>query len=270
MSHPITRADLAPFADHLHAWGRSNHTVKAYLSDMTLLMDAHPIIIPDVFADTAAAWLTRTSVSSSAATINRRLASFNAFARWRKVGGLQDYRRPVPTVDSTRMRCTVADIQRVMRHTTEFTPFALCALEGLAGLRVAEAAEITWSALEPDTTDETLAYVTVRGKGKKVRIVPIPKAHIDNMARRWTGDLVGPLFDITAEQARYVIRKTFRAHGFKVESHDLRRAFANAVWEQSHDIRALQLLLGHSDITTTQRYIGVSMETRAAIVKGIA
>jgi integrase len=235
-----------------------------------MLMEAHPCIKRKQFADVAAGWITKESPGWSTSTINRRLASFNAFARWAGVPDLLGYRRPQRSEDVTRMRCTVTDVQRVLRSTREFAPYALGMLCGLAGLRIGEAVGTTWEQIDPSDSDQTMAFVAVHGKGSKERVVPILRSHVDSAARLWTGEQAGRLFDLDVDQGRYIVRKTFKEHGLEVESHDLRRAFAKAAYDVNHDIRAVQKLLGHSDVTTTMRYIGSPMEERVAIVKGIA
>lgn len=107
--------------------------------------------------------------------------------------------------------------------------------------------------------------LTVKGKGSKERVVPL------------TDDLLAVLVHLEADG------RTFYFPGYKgtpitpetvwkivkdnvkVNTHSLRHAGATASYKATHDIRAVQKLLGHSSVATTQRYVHVdAAELRAA------
>lgn len=141
---------------------------------------------------------------------------------------------------------------------------ALIALCGLCGLRVQEAVNVVVKDIDP-----ARLLLTVRGKGDAERIVPISSeawpallpalvAAVPNAP-----GLAAFLVPITESAARRLITRRGTSAGIsrKVSSHDLRATFATATYEKSGgDIRAVQELLGHSQVETTAIYIGVSLE----------
>lgn len=136
-----------------------------------------------------------------------------------------------------------------------------------AGLRVSEACGLT-----PADTDLVRGSVTVLGKGAKVRRVPLGEP-----ARRAVADYlaqgrpvlageqpVEALFlnargrPLTPRDARRVLARHPLADGTRLHPHVLRHAFATHLLEGGADLRAVQELLGHSDLATTQVYTHVT------------
>jgi integrase/recombinase XerC len=123
------------------------------------------------------------------------------------------------------------------------------------------------------------AQVTVLGKGRKQRMVPIGR-HAIAAVERWLerrGKLAG-----TQEQALFVNRKGLRLTVRSVQErvrrwalrqgldthvhpHMLRHSFASHILESSSDLRAVQELLGHADIGTTQVYTHLDFQHLAKV-----
>jgi integrase/recombinase XerC len=137
-----------------------------------------------------------------------------------------------------------------------------------SGLRVSEAASLTADRLDLDG-----ARVGVMGKGAKERRVPLSDHAVDSL-RAWL-EHGRPVLATQPTDALFVNRKhkpmtarDVRAivdgyadsllPGRRVGPHTLRHSFATHLLEGGADIRAVQELLGHSSVATTQRYTHVS------------
>lgn len=139
-----------------------------------------------------------------------------------------------------------------------------------AGLRVSELIS-----LKPADVNLDDGFLICRGKGGKERIVPIGRS-----ACEWVGKYlleVRPLAEPEEGRELFLSRrgraftrqgfwKLLRKHaagaglGAKITPHVLRHSFATHMLEGGADLRSVQLMLGHSQITTTQIYTHVSME----------
>lgn len=112
--------------------------------------------------------------------------------------------------------------------------------------------------------------VRVRGKGGKERIIPVGDtalAALDSyLALRGEGD--GPLFQnrlggrLTPRSVHRIVKASARAAGLsrRVSPHTLRHTFATHMLDAGADLRLIQDLLGHSRLSTTQRYTHVSAD----------
>ncbi len=158
----------------------------------------------------------------------------------------------------------------------------VCLLEILyaTGLRVSELVSLPLAAVARDPR-----FLLVRGKGDKERIVPLTEAAIDAIetykgvrgaflphvratspylfpSRGKEGHLtrrrVGQLLDALADQAGIERRR--------VSPHVLRHAFATHLLDHGADLRSVQQMLGHADISTTQIYTHVLAERLKSLV----
>ncbi|MBN2206557.1 MAG: site-specific tyrosine recombinase XerD [Candidatus Aminicenantes bacterium] len=139
-----------------------------------------------------------------------------------------------------------------------------------SGLRVSELVSLRVQDLNLDE-----GFLICRGKGGKERLVPLGGA-----ARRWTERYrveARPLFLRSATEVLFLTRRgaAFTRQGFwkllrryaagagllsKAAPHVLRHSFATHLLERGADLRSVQMMLGHSQITTTQIYTHVSRE----------
>ena len=140
------------------------------------------------------------------------------------------------------------------------------------GLRASELTSLTLEGL-----DLELGLVRVMGKGSKERLVPLGRE-----AQRWTRRYLGetrpelarntspPLVFLSQRGGRLsamglwsIVRRHANKAGIEQRSltpHGLRHSFATHLLERGADLRALQAMLGHADISTTQIYTHVSRE----------
>jgi integrase/recombinase XerD len=171
---------------------------------------------------------------------------------------------------------TVADVERLLAAPTLDEPLAfrdraLLELAYGAGLRVSE-----WITLGVRDLLLEDSLVRVFGKGSKERLVPIGRTAVGAVAvylrelrpRLERGAGEGVLFlnargePLSRMGAWKILRKYVQAAGIEkhVSPHTLRHSFATHLLEGGADLRAVQEMLGHVDISTTQIYTHVDRE----------
>ncbi|MRX35113.1 site-specific tyrosine recombinase XerD [Aminobacter sp. SR38] len=146
------------------------------------------------------------------------------------------------------------------------------------GLRVSELVSLP---LTVALRDER--FFVVRGKGEKDRMVPL-SAKAREAMRRWLGDrnanprlVESPFLFPASSESGHMPRQVFARElkglaaragiaSAKISPHVLRHAFASHLLQNGADLRAVQQLLGHSDISTTQIYTHVLEERLLKLV----
>lgn len=144
-------------------------------------------------------------------------------------------------------------------------------LEMLYGgaLRVSEAVGVSLHDLKIEQ-----GYVLVRGKGDKERIVPLGRAAVEALQQYLAGPrsvLAGqrssPLLFIargarglTRQRVWQMVRASSQASGRAASPHMLRHSCATHMVENGADLRTVQTILGHADISTTQVYTHVAID----------
>jgi integrase/recombinase XerD len=154
-------------------------------------------------------------------------------------------------------------------------PLAVALLELLycSGLRASELVGLPRQALAVDQP-----LILVRGKGNKERLVPISgRARGAALAlqdprkpSKWLFPSHGASGHLTRQSLLLVVKQAALAAGLdpaRVSPHVLRHSFASHLLEGGADLRALQMLLGHADIATTQIYTRVLEERLRALVE---
>jgi integrase/recombinase XerD len=145
-----------------------------------------------------------------------------------------------------------------------------------SGLRVSELVTLKVAQVSLD-----MGVTRVMGKGSKERLVPLGEEALD-WIKRYLADtrpvlLDGKLTDdlfvthlgygMTRQMFWYLIKKHAQAGGLHkpLSPHTLRHAFATHLLNHGADLRVVQMLLGHSDISTTQIYTHVARERLKAL-----
>ena len=223
------------------------------------------------YGESAANWLTATRTQVQPKTTNRRLTSLKAFAKWAKWGlieELEDYSAPTalkgqphPIPEGIEGIKTMIETAKTPRHKS------LVALCGLLGLRIGEALMVRPSHFNFDNMQ-----LTVRGKGDKTRIVPVSTYAWSILASPVTTafcDNDRLVIGLKDRFARDIIKKLGERSNLRreISSHDLRATFATEVYNKTLDIRLVQYLLGHADSSTTEIYVGRTVEQLKAGVE---
>jgi integrase/recombinase XerC len=288
---PPSELDLiGSFADHLRLERRlSAHTVAAYRRDLTHLGTfLHRSGTRFVAADrqTLRRFLAQQhTLGYARASIARRVAAIRSFYRWcvaeghvaadpSSLLGRPKVVNRLPTV----LRATEADrlVEAPPEPATDDPIERAIALRDRAilellygsGLRVSEVAGLTI-----DRIDLARGRVRVIGKGSKEREVPMSEPSVAAL-RTWlryghprlAGEGSAGLFfnrrrhPIGPRDIRALVEGYSRRllPGRRVTPHTLRHSFATHLLEGGADIRAVQELLGHASVATTQRYTHVS------------
>ncbi len=265
--------------------GLSDHTVTAYRADLKRLrMWAQKRGISSVDQLTAATLQTHvaelTATGLVPATIARATATLRGFVRYlQEVSAIHtDPAGHLPTPRAWRQLPDALSEQEVallLETDPQGGPLgtrnsAILELMYASGLRVSEAVGLTL-----DGIDLYQGLVRITGKGGKERLVPVGESAIARLMDYLNGTrpgLVrgrdsGHLFvtrrgtAMTRQNCWHMIRKRARACGLRaISPHTLRHSFATHLLDNGADLRVVQALLGHSDISTTQIYTHVSRE----------
>lgn len=178
---------------------------------------------------------------------------------------------------------TIAETDQLLSAPNLKTPQGLrdkAMLELLyaAGLRVSELV-----GLKLDQLHLTEGYLLAFGKGSKERLVPIGRSSVE-WVRKYLesarekllkGKNISALFvsqkrtAMSRQQFWLLLKKYAQAKGIKkhLSPHTLRHSFATHLLERGADLRAVQTLLGHSDISTTQIYTHIDTARLKQVVK---
>lgn len=170
----------------------------------------------------------------------------------------------------------VDDVTRLLgvtdREPLTLRDLAMLELLYSSGLRLAELVSLN---LDDIDLDERVVRVT--GKGAKTRVVPVGSKAIhalrDWLTVRPAGPGVAAMFTgkggrrlgARAVQQRVSQRARLRGLPGKLHPHTLRHSFASHLLESSGDLRAVQELLGHADISTTQIYTHLDFQHLAQV-----
>jgi integrase/recombinase XerC len=260
--------------------GASPHTLRSYAADLTeftrFLADERIGGLPEADTRAVRAYVARLHQRRlSKATIARKLAAVRSCFRFLARRGALPA-NPARQVRSPRLGRRLPSFLPVDEATVLLNAppepsaagardRALLELLYASGLRVAEGC-----GLDLDDLDEARRTVRVVGKGDKERVVPVGETALEALAAHLAmrGRRRGPLFlnarggRLTPRSAHRIVRARARQAGIdqRVTPHTLRHSFATHMLGAGADLRLIQELLGHSRLSTTQRYTHVSPE----------
>jgi len=265
--------------------GLSKNTLAAYRRDLTLYgawlaQQGGRAIASTSEADLNAYFAAR-HAASKATTANRRLTVFKRYFRWALRERLADA-DPTLRLQSARQplrvpkTLTEAQVEALLGAPDTETPLGLrdrtmLELIYASGLRVSEL--VTLKTFNASMGEGVLR---VLGKGSKERLVPFGQVAREWIVRylaegrpailagRQTDDLfvTGRGQGMTRAMFWVIVKKHARAAGIlaPISPHTLRHAFATHLLNHGADLRAVQMLLGHADISTTTIYTHIARE----------
>ena len=282
---------LERFAAHLGERGLSAHTQRAYLRDLDAFADycreAGVERCADIDVHRVRAFVAREHRRGlEAKSLQRMLSSLRAFFDCLiEDGGLGH--NPADGVRAPKVRRRLPEILDVDQTARLLAidagdPIAardraVMELIYSSGLRLAEVV-----ALDIPDIDLEDGIVTASGKGNKTRRVPVGRMAREAV-RRWLHEAAalrapGETALFVSRQGRRLSARSVQARidGWarrqgldpKVHPHMLRHAFASHLLESSGDLRAVQELLGHADLATTQIYTHLDFQHLARVYDG--
>ena len=284
-----TTNDIAAFIDHLKVErAMSAHTLDAYRHDLGEFVRwcAEQGIDDPSRADAnhIRAWVAaehRRGLSPK--SLQRHLSACRSWFRWllkndvvaaNPADGVRGPKAPrnLPQVLDVDEAVQLVELDTDAQLGTRDR--ALLELLYSSGLRVSELCGLHWNMLDLGS-----GLVTVTGKGNKQRVVPVG-SHACRALEAWRGEshprTDAPVFPgrggapITTRAVQIRLRQLAQRQGVykRVHPHLLRHSFASHMLESSGDLRAVQELLGHADISTTQIYTHLDFQHLARVYDG--
>lgn len=272
----------------------SANTVDAYRRDLKDAADALRARgdLADVSVDTLRGYLESLSRQKLApSTAARRLSALRQYFKFLVNEGLRKddpttaldapkRGRPLPRILSEGEVAAMIDGVAQEDKAASLRLSALIELIYASGLRVSEVVCLPLAAAKRDQP-----FLVVRGKGSKERLVPLNETAKQALATYlevrgkflprslkaspWLFPSSGDSGHLTRQRLGQLLKEAAVKAGIdpaRVSPHVLRHAFATHLLDRGADLRALQKMLGHADIATTQIYTHVATGRLAALV----
>jgi integrase/recombinase XerD len=283
--------------------GAGNNTLAAYrrdLEDFSAYLTGTGRAIATASTDDLRGYLGALSQRGlRVATVARRLSAIRQLYRFLYAEG-QRADDPAAVLEGPKRErslpktLTIAEVDRLLRVAGKSDPASAlpvrlraarlaCLVEMLyaTGLRVSEIVALPVSAARKDTR-----VIVVRGKGNKERMVPLndaaKRATAEYLAlvaqsepdarSKWLFPSFGESGHLTRQHLARELKTLAAAAGLRaaqVSPHVLRHAFASHLLHNGADLRVVQTLLGHADISTTQIYTHVLEERLKSLVRDL-
>ena len=283
--------------------GAGKNTLAAYgrdLADFAAYLGSAKRSIAAASTDDLRAYLVElTRRGMTPATVARRLSAIRQLYRFLYAEGQRKDDPAAVLEGPKRVRplpktLTLGEVDRLLRVATVCDPAAplpvrlraarlACLVEMLyaTGLRVSELIALPATAARHDAR-----VIVVRGKGNKERMVPLNDAakratatYLDLLAQsgrdaksKWLFPSFGESGHLTRQHLARELKTLAATAGLRstqVSPHVLRHAFASHLLHNGADLRVVQTLLGHADISTTQIYTHVLEERLKSLVRDL-
>ena len=265
--------------------GAARNTITAYgrdLADYEAFLTTRRQALDSASADAIRAYLKHLGQRGfGARTVARRLSALRQFHRFVLAEGIRPddpsthidsprQGRPLPKLLSEQEVESLLGAAHAMPGIKRRRMVALLELLYATGLRVSELVGLPYSALSRDRR-----LITVRGKGDKERLVPLSAAatraledYLGERGQRagaeppspWLFPSGGAGGHLTRQRLGQLLKELAPLAGLdpaRVSPHVLRHAFATHLLDHGADLRSVQEMLGHADISTTEIYTHV-------------
>lgn len=278
--------------------GYSNHTLNSYKTDIFYFLDfiskSRTKILSEGDLETLSiydfrTWLSQRLDDHNNASNARAIASLRAFFRFLNENNLIKNREiekiKTPKIAKAIPKAVeVIDIEKIFAEIAKFRKNewevkrdqALLSLLYGCGLRISEALSVSRKSLENSQ------ILTITGKGKKQRMVPL----LPVVKKRINEYLTICPFEIKEEQGIFISRlgKSYSRYDFDhliknlrrflnlsetITPHSFRHSFATHLLESGGDLRSIQELLGHENLSTTQRYTKIDKTRLLSVYESV-
>jgi len=279
---------IEQYEEHLRLQVRAaSHTLRAYSADLRQFaefLQGEGISLERTDIQVMRRYLATLFGRRSRSTLARKLSALRGFFRFCvRTGVLAS--DPLEGIASPKLEkrlpsyLTVDEMFRTIEGASQGTPLCLrdrAILEVLysCGLRVSELVGLDWDHIQPQAR-----ALRVRGKGGKERVVPIGEVALEALGRyrqAWQSKQLGDrrAVFLNARGGRLSARSVARIVSYwakkaktrsAVSPHSIRHSFATHLLGSGADLRSIQELLGHSRLSTTQRYTHVDFSHIARV-----
>lgn len=261
----------------LESYSRDLHRYLAFVQTNRKISDIDNVT-PEIVVD----YLTKLREEGLAAnSMNRALAALRGFYKYllrekviaqnplAHIELAKVWMKLPETISKEEMKTILA--QSGNRNNAAIRNTAMLELLYATGIRVSELINLTMNSI-----NWQVGFLIVMGKGSKERIVPIGRIAYD-CVRRYVDEIRPKFMQKKSTDVLFLNRfgKKFTRQGFwkivvacarqaglqkKVYPHTFRHSFASHLLEGGADLRTVQVMLGHSDIATTQIYTHITRE----------
>ncbi len=260
-------AHIENFLLKLKLRGFSENTVAAYATDLVQFAEHfrdRPITATEV-ARFVENHVMRVFAPS---TVNRKLSSIRGFLKFLADNRMIEFSpSEIKNIKHRREPPNYIDFETIKKAFTDDHEGLILQLLYACGLRVSEIAHLKISDIMFD-----VGFIRIRGKGDKERMVPVDTRTLKrireyiaterkNRAKKHSKDylfLTSSGKPYTRQGLWKMVKRRFLALGLDIHPHMLRHLFATHMIENGASLRAVQEMLGHESITTTQIYTEIS------------
>jgi integrase/recombinase XerC len=276
----------------------SPHTLRNYLSDISqfcqFLIEKGLCLRADGSIDASKvdvyvmrAYLASLTKSRKKSSVGRKIAALRGFFRY-LVATHHVEKDPLLLIHSPKQEkplptfLSVDDAFQLLggikvRTGLDVRDLAVLEVFYSSGIRVSELVGLNWADI-----DSHLGIIRVIGKGSKERIVPIGQVALEALERyshelrkKWSLSCKGQTAvflnnrgeRITTRSVARIVEKHLKQAGIQIKMgpHGLRHSFATHLLNGGADLRAIQELLGHASLSTTQRYTHLNLDQLTAV-----